>query len=67
MKYEKLELEPFCDKQKLHMLQKNAVGDVSELSYVKQLGDQDSRYCTCITAFDISKLPRVLVVSMLYE
>ena len=40
MKYEKLELEPFGDKQKLRMLQ-NAVGDVSELSYVKQLGDQD--------------------------
>ena len=40
MKYEKLELEPFGDKQKLRMLQ-NAVGDANELSYVKQLGDQD--------------------------
>jgi len=40
LKYEKLELEPFGAKQKLRMLQ-NAVGDVSELSYVKQLGDQD--------------------------
>ena len=40
MKYEKLELEPFGDKQKLRMLQ-NAVGDVNELSYVKQLVDQD--------------------------
>jgi hypothetical protein len=40
MKYEKLELEPFGDKQKLRMLQ-NAVGDVAALSYVKQLGDQD--------------------------
>ena len=40
LKYEKLELEPFGAKQKLRMLQ-NAVGDVGELSYVKQLGDQD--------------------------
>jgi hypothetical protein len=40
MKYEKLELEPFGDKQKLRMLH-NAVGDVAALSYVKQLGDQD--------------------------
>jgi hypothetical protein len=40
MQYEKLELEPFHSKQKLRMLQ-NAVGDVSELAYVKQIGDQD--------------------------
>ena len=40
MKYEKLELEDFPPKQKLRMLQ-NAVGDVTELAYVKQLGDQD--------------------------
>ena len=40
MKYEKLELEPFPPKQKLRMLQ-NAIGDVTELAYVKQIGDQD--------------------------
>jgi hypothetical protein len=40
MKYEKLELEDFPPKQKLRMLQ-NAVGDVTELAYVKQIGDQD--------------------------
>jgi hypothetical protein len=40
MKYEKLELEAFPPKQKLRMLQ-NAVGDVTELSYIKQIGDQD--------------------------
>jgi hypothetical protein len=38
--YEKLELEDFPPKQKLWMLQ-NAVADVSELAYVKQIGDQD--------------------------
>jgi hypothetical protein len=40
MRYEKLELEAFPSKQKLRMLQ-NAVGDVTELAYVKQIGDQD--------------------------
>jgi uncharacterized membrane-anchored protein len=40
MKYERLELEPFPPKQKLRMLQ-NAVGDATELAYVKQIGDQD--------------------------
>ena len=40
MKYEKLELEDFPPKQKLRMLQ-NAVGDVTELAYVKQISDQD--------------------------
>jgi Reverse transcriptase (RNA-dependent DNA polymerase) len=40
MRYEKLELDPFPQKQKLRMLQ-NAVGDVTELAYVKQIGDQD--------------------------
>ena len=40
VKYERLELEPFPPKQKLRMLQ-NAVGDVTELAYVKQIGDQD--------------------------
>jgi hypothetical protein len=40
MKYERLELEPFPPKQKLRMLQ-NTVGDVTELAYVKQIGDQD--------------------------
>jgi hypothetical protein len=40
MKYEKLELEAFPPKQKLRMLQ-NAVGDATELAYVKQIGDQD--------------------------
>jgi hypothetical protein len=40
MKYEKLDLEAFPPKQKLRMLQ-NAVGDVTELSYIKQIGDQD--------------------------
>jgi hypothetical protein len=40
MKYERLELEDFPPKQKLRMLQ-NAVGDVTELTYVKQIGDQD--------------------------
>jgi hypothetical protein len=38
--YEKLELESFPPKQKLRMLQ-NSVGDVTELAYVKQIGDQD--------------------------
>jgi hypothetical protein len=40
MKYECLELEDFPPKQKLHMLQ-NAVGDLTELAYVKRIGDQD--------------------------
>ena len=40
MRYEKLEPEAFPSKQKLRMLQ-NAVGDVTELAYVKQIGDQD--------------------------
>jgi hypothetical protein len=40
MKYEKLELEDFPPKQKLRMLQ-NAVGDITELAYVKQISDQD--------------------------
>jgi hypothetical protein len=40
MKYERLELEDFPPKQKLRMLQ-NAVGDVTELAYVNQIGDQD--------------------------
>jgi hypothetical protein len=40
MKYEKLELEAFPPMQKLRLLQ-NAVGDVAELSYIKQIGDQD--------------------------
>ena len=40
MKYERLELDPFPPKQKLRMLQ-NAVGDATELAYVKQIGDQD--------------------------
>jgi hypothetical protein len=38
MRYEKLELEPFPPKQKLRMLQ-NAVGDVMEFAYIKQIGD----------------------------
>jgi hypothetical protein len=37
---EKLELESFPPKQKLRMLQ-NSVGDVTELAYVKQIGDHD--------------------------
>jgi hypothetical protein len=40
MRYERLELEDFPPKQKLRMLQ-NSVGDVTELAYVKQIGDQD--------------------------
>jgi hypothetical protein len=40
MKYGQLELEAFPPKQKLWLLQ-NAVGDVTELSYIKQIGDQD--------------------------
>jgi hypothetical protein len=40
MKYEKFELEAFPPKQKLRLLQ-NAVGDVAELLYIKQIGDQD--------------------------
>jgi hypothetical protein len=40
IKYKKLELEAFPPKQKLQLLQ-NAVGDVTELSYIKQIGDQD--------------------------
>ena len=45
MKYEKLELYPFGDKQNLSMMH-NSVGDVSKLSYAKQLGDQDIA-CGC--------------------
>jgi SpoU rRNA methylase family enzyme len=37
---QKLELEEFPPKQKLRMLQ-NAIGEVSDLAYVKQIGDQD--------------------------
>jgi hypothetical protein len=40
MKYERLELETFPLKQTVRILQ-NAVGDASELAYVKQIGDQD--------------------------
>jgi hypothetical protein len=40
MRYEKFELERFPPKQKLRMLQ-NAVGDVMEFAYIKQIGDQD--------------------------
>jgi hypothetical protein len=40
MKYETLEIEEFPPKQKLRLLQ-NAVGNVTELSYVKQISDQD--------------------------
>jgi hypothetical protein len=40
MKHKRLELEEFLPKQKVCMLQ-NAVGEVSELSYVKKIGDQD--------------------------
>jgi hypothetical protein len=40
MKYQNLELEAFPPKQKLCLLQ-NAVGDVVELSYIKQIGDRD--------------------------
>jgi hypothetical protein len=40
MNYEKLELVPFPPKQMLPMLQ-NAVGDVMEFAYIKQIGDQD--------------------------
>ena len=40
MKYEKLELEDFPPKQKMRLIQ-NAVGDVTELAYMKQIGDQD--------------------------
>jgi hypothetical protein len=39
MKYEKLELEDFPPK-KLRMIQ-DAVGDITELAYVKQISDQD--------------------------
>jgi hypothetical protein len=39
-KYEKLELEAFPPKQKIRLVQKT-VGDVAELSYIKQIGDQD--------------------------
>jgi hypothetical protein len=40
MKYEKLESESFSPKQKLCLLQ-NAVGNVSELMYIYQIGDKD--------------------------
>jgi hypothetical protein len=40
MKYNWIELESFSPKQKLQLLQ-NSVGDVSELVYVKQIGEQD--------------------------
>jgi hypothetical protein len=36
----KLELEEFPPKQKLHMFQ-NTVGEVSEMAYVKHIGDHD--------------------------
>jgi hypothetical protein len=39
VKYEKLELESFTPKQKIRLLQ-NAAGDVAELLYIKQIGDQ---------------------------
>jgi hypothetical protein len=40
MKFGKLKLEEFPPKQKLRMFQNN-VGEVSELAYVKPIGDQD--------------------------
>jgi hypothetical protein len=40
MKYKRLELEAFPPKQKIRLLQ-NSVGDVTELAYVNQIGDQD--------------------------
>jgi hypothetical protein len=40
MKYVKLELEDFPPKHMLRMLQ-NAVGDVTELAFVKHISDQD--------------------------
>jgi hypothetical protein len=40
MKYKTIKLEEFPPKQNLYMLQ-NAVGEVSELAYVKQICDQD--------------------------
>jgi hypothetical protein len=40
VKYERHKLEAFPPKQKLCMLY-NAVGEYSELTYVKQIGDQD--------------------------
>jgi hypothetical protein len=40
MKYKRLELEALLPKQKLRFLQ-NSVGDVTELAYVIQIGDQD--------------------------
>jgi hypothetical protein len=38
--YEKLEMEAFPPKQKLCMMLQNTVGDVTDLTNVKQLGDQ---------------------------
>jgi hypothetical protein len=40
MKYKRIKFEAFPPKKKLFMLQ-NAVDEVSELAYVKQIGDQD--------------------------
>jgi hypothetical protein len=40
MEYKTLKLEEFPSKQKLRMLQ-NAFAEVSELAYVKPIGDQD--------------------------
>jgi hypothetical protein len=40
MKYETLKIEEFPPKQKLRMLQ-NAVGDVTKISYVKPISDQN--------------------------
>jgi hypothetical protein len=40
LKYERLELKEFPSKQKRRLLQ-NAVGEVSQLAYVKQIGDND--------------------------
>jgi hypothetical protein len=40
MRHGRLELEAFPPEQKLRMLQ-NAVGDVTELAYVKPIVDQD--------------------------
>jgi hypothetical protein len=51
MKYKKLKLEEFPLKQKLCLLQ-NAIGNVTELSYFKQIGDQDIARGNPLLAYD---------------
>jgi hypothetical protein len=51
MKYEKLELEDFPPKQRLRLL-RNAVSELSELSYVKAIGNQNIAQCLPPLAYE---------------